>query len=59
MSNKVRRYIHVKPQKFKVVGFVGYNPKPTKESLNLTLNVSANKSLDVSYFLNDMIQAVV
>lgn len=61
MQKNVRRYIHNKPQKFKVVGFVGYNPdaQKEKENVKLNLNISMHSSLDVSSFLNEMVQAVV
>lgn len=61
MAENIRRYIHLKPQSFKVVGFVGYNPEEQKEKekVDLTLNVSLHNSLDVSSFLNQMVQVVV
>lgn len=59
MSCKVLRYIQKSPQTFKVVGFVGYNPKLQEENLKVTLNVSISNPLDVSTYLNEMVQVVV
>lgn len=59
MAENIRRYIHLTPQRFKVVGFVGYNPESQKQQLDLTLNVSKHNSLDISNFLNKMVKAVV
>jgi len=57
MGKVIKRYLDYEPQIFKVVGF-SVKPKSIERTLNLKMQVSNSRPLDVITYFNELTQAV-